>query len=65
MVTGNDMNCHKDFLRNLGISPQDANYSVDQSDVTIAFVPVVSRAGTDIEAALKKMPGNCLQEKER
>ncbi|KAB5525815.1 hypothetical protein PHYPO_G00144550 [Pangasianodon hypophthalmus] len=30
--------------------------SVDKCDVIIAFVPIVSRAGTDIEAALQNIP---------
>ncbi|XP_060715558.1 uncharacterized protein LOC132838913 isoform X2 [Tachysurus vachellii] len=30
--------------------------SVDSSDVSIVFVPIVSRAGTDIEAALRTIP---------
>ncbi|KAI5088798.1 hypothetical protein C0J45_21370, partial [Silurus meridionalis] len=58
MVIGNDMNRHQDFLRSLGINPQNEVFSVDQSDVIIAFVVIVSRAGTDIEAALKYIPEN-------
>ncbi|XP_053085233.1 uncharacterized protein LOC117596041 isoform X4 [Pangasianodon hypophthalmus] len=57
-VFGNTMNCHEDFLRSLCISPQDTMFSVDQCDVIIAFVSIVSRAGTDIEAALRNIPGN-------
>ncbi|XP_047660059.1 uncharacterized protein LOC113660608 [Tachysurus fulvidraco] len=30
--------------------------SVDSCDVSVAFVPIVSRAGTDIEAALRTIP---------
>ncbi|XP_060715004.1 uncharacterized protein LOC132838598 isoform X2 [Tachysurus vachellii] len=30
--------------------------SVDSCDVSIVFVPIVSRAGTDIEAALRTIP---------
>ncbi|KAK3528271.1 hypothetical protein QTP86_028687, partial [Hemibagrus guttatus] len=58
MVIGNDMNCHKDILSRLDISSQDEEISADQSDVIIAFVPIVSRAGTDIQAALQKIPEN-------
>ncbi|KAM9494209.1 uncharacterized protein Hap1MRO34_004151 isoform 1-T1 [Clarias gariepinus] len=32
--------------------------SADECDVVISFVPIVSRAGTDIEAALQKIPTN-------
>ncbi|XP_066511297.1 uncharacterized protein [Hoplias malabaricus] len=31
-------------------------YSLDESDIVISFVAIVSRAGTDIEAALQAMP---------
>lgn len=64
MVIGNNMNCHKDFLRSLDINLQEV-ISVGQSDVIIAFVPIVSRAKTDIQAALKYIPGNCSQQQER
>lgn len=30
--------------------------SVDKCDVIMSFVPIVSRAGTDIEAALQNIP---------
>lgn len=56
MVIGNDTNCHKAFLSGLGINCRE--FSADQSDVIIAFVPIVSRAGTDIVAALEKIPEN-------
>ncbi|XP_058238266.1 uncharacterized protein LOC131347854 isoform X2 [Hemibagrus wyckioides] len=58
MAIGNDMNCHKNILSHLGISPKNKGISGDQSDVIIAFVPIVSRAGTDIQAALQKIPEN-------
>jgi hypothetical protein len=32
--------------------------SPEQSDVIMAFCPIVSRAGTDIEAALQQIPGS-------
>ncbi|KAK2819932.1 hypothetical protein Q7C36_021578 [Tachysurus vachellii] len=54
LVTGNDLNCHKDILKSLGI--KDEGISMDQCDVIIAFVPNVSRAGTDIQAALQMIP---------
>ncbi|XP_058238268.1 uncharacterized protein LOC131347855 isoform X1 [Hemibagrus wyckioides] len=59
MVIGNDMNCHKDILSRLSIILQeDEEISGDQSDVIIAFVPIVSRAGTNIQDALQKIPEN-------
>ncbi|KAK2819931.1 hypothetical protein Q7C36_021577 [Tachysurus vachellii] len=54
LVTGNDLNCHKHILKSLGI--KDEGISMDQCDVIIAFVPIVSRAGTDIQAALQMIP---------
>ncbi|GAA6089802.1 uncharacterized protein LOC113660629 isoform X1, partial [Tachysurus ichikawai] len=54
LVIGNDLNCHKGILKSLGI--KDEGISVDQCDVIIAFVPIVSRAGTDIQAALQMIP---------
>ncbi|KAL7833374.1 hypothetical protein AOLI_G00283340 [Acnodon oligacanthus] len=57
LVVGNTMNAHITFLDGLLSSPNFQKVkSEDKSDVTIAFVAVVSRAGTDIEAALKKIP---------
>ena len=52
------MNAHRTFLDGLLSSPNLQKVkSEDESDVTIAFVAVVSRAGTDIEAALQKVQG--------
>ncbi|XP_072527452.1 uncharacterized protein [Salminus brasiliensis] len=57
MVFGNDLNCHEAFIRNLEIKADLCKQPrVDGSDVIIAFVPITSRAGTDIEAALQKIP---------
>ncbi|KAL7830889.1 hypothetical protein SRHO_G00303910 [Serrasalmus rhombeus] len=57
LVVGNTMNAHMTFLDGLLSSPNLQKVkSEDQSDVTIAFVAVVSRAGTDIVAALKRIP---------
>ncbi|XP_047656175.1 uncharacterized protein LOC113660629 isoform X2 [Tachysurus fulvidraco] len=54
LVTGNDLNCHKDILKSLGII--DEGISMEQCDVIIAFVPILSRAGTDIQDALQMIP---------
>ncbi|GAA6082044.1 uncharacterized protein LOC113540943 [Tachysurus ichikawai] len=57
MVLGNTLNTHKTFLDRLKISPRlQEVLSVEDSDVIFAFVPVVSRAGTDIGAAVEKIP---------
>ncbi|KAB5525813.1 hypothetical protein PHYPO_G00144530 [Pangasianodon hypophthalmus] len=57
MVLGNTMDFHKTFLDDLTISSkfQEVN-SVNDSDVIIAFIPIVSRAGTDILAATEMIP---------
>ncbi|KAM9493877.1 uncharacterized protein Hap1MRO34_003924 [Clarias gariepinus] len=58
MVLGNTMDSHKTFLDHLTISTNLREVSLlRDSDVIIAFVPIVSRAGTDISAAMEKIPG--------
>ncbi|XP_072527808.1 uncharacterized protein [Salminus brasiliensis] len=59
MVIGNTMGSDKAFVNDLMLSPdlREVN-SMDESDVIIAFVPIASRAGTDIEAALQKIPAS-------
>ncbi|KAK3527881.1 hypothetical protein QTP86_009842 [Hemibagrus guttatus] len=57
MVLGNTMDSHKTFMDHLTISPRLREvHSINDSDDIIAFVPVVSRAGTDIQAAMNKIP---------
>ncbi|XP_058237393.1 uncharacterized protein LOC131347396 isoform X10 [Hemibagrus wyckioides] len=57
MVLGNTMDSHKNFMDHLTKSPRLREvHSIKDSDVIIAFVPIVSRAGTDIQAAMKKIP---------
>ncbi|KAM9494954.1 uncharacterized protein Hap1MRO34_004739 isoform 2-T2 [Clarias gariepinus] len=57
MVFGNTMDSHKTFLNHLTISTNLREVSLlKDSDVIIAFVPIVSRAGTDISAAMEKIP---------
>ncbi|KAL0969521.1 hypothetical protein UPYG_G00228340 [Umbra pygmaea] len=58
VLSGKTLGCHEDFLKQL----TDQRYfnkveSLEDSDVIIAFCPIVSRAGTDIEAALQQIPG--------
>ncbi|KAL7833380.1 hypothetical protein AOLI_G00283400 [Acnodon oligacanthus] len=57
MVIGNTLNCHNEFMNNLSRSLNlHQECLLDKSDVIIAFVAIVSRAATDIEAALQKIP---------
>ncbi|XP_072527804.1 uncharacterized protein [Salminus brasiliensis] len=59
MDIGCTMNASSDFMRHL--KSQMKLYVVpsnEESDVTFAFVPITSRAGTDIQFALKKIPVN-------
>ncbi|KAL6461361.1 hypothetical protein MHYP_G00295050 [Metynnis hypsauchen] len=59
MVFGNTLNCHDEFMNNLRISLNlRQEFLVDKSDVIVAFVAIVSRAGTDIEAALRAIPAS-------
>lgn len=56
------MDSHKTFLDELTISPKLCEvYSLKDNDAIIAFVPIVSKAGTDISAAMKKIPGKYKQ----
>ncbi|XP_076841373.1 uncharacterized protein LOC143485719 [Brachyhypopomus gauderio] len=57
MVIGNTMNSHETFVEHLKPSSNltEVN-SEEQCDIIMAFVSIVSRAGTDIEAALLKIP---------
>ncbi|XP_027030025.2 uncharacterized protein LOC113660615 isoform X1 [Tachysurus fulvidraco] len=57
MITGDTLDSHKIFLDRLSISSNlHEVQSIKQSNVIIAFVPVVSRAGTDIQSAMKIIP---------
>ncbi|XP_047664136.1 uncharacterized protein LOC113660615 isoform X2 [Tachysurus fulvidraco] len=57
MITGNTLDSHKTFLDRLSISSNLHEVrAVNKSDVIIAFVPVVSRAGTDILSAMEIIP---------
>ncbi|KAM9421143.1 uncharacterized protein ACWYII_021353 isoform 4-T4 [Salvelinus alpinus] len=55
ITTGKTMDSHIQFMRQLegGFTEE---MSPEQSDVIMAFCPIVSRAGTDIEAALQQIP---------
>lgn len=61
ITIGNTLNSDKDFTTRLKhklptwIEETEAN-----CDVIVAYCPIVSRVGTDIEAALGKIPGNDL-----
>ncbi|KAB5525814.1 hypothetical protein PHYPO_G00144540 [Pangasianodon hypophthalmus] len=56
MVLGNTMNSHKLFMDRLSSKMKlHEAYSESDCDVIIVFVPIVSRAGTDIQAALEKL----------
>ncbi|KAL7834434.1 hypothetical protein SRHO_G00286810 [Serrasalmus rhombeus] len=56
-VTGKTLGSHEDFVRILckrRTALQEV-LKVEECDVVLVFCPVVSRAGTDIEAALQKL----------
>ncbi|GAA6068195.1 uncharacterized protein LOC113660633, partial [Tachysurus ichikawai] len=57
IVLGNTMNIHQEFLRRLKQRLSLTEVQTEGNcDFIVAFVPIVSRAGTDIEAALQKIP---------
>lgn len=57
MILGNTMDSHKMFMDRLETSPNLREVSsLKDCDVIIAFVPIISRAGTDISAAMERIP---------
>ncbi|XP_064779863.1 uncharacterized protein LOC135504876 [Oncorhynchus masou masou] len=57
VVSGNTLDFHKDFLEQLTMQRDFTEVMTpEKSDVIITFCPIVSRAGTDIEAALQEIP---------
>ncbi|XP_052361297.1 uncharacterized protein LOC118374891 [Oncorhynchus keta] len=56
--TGNTLASHIQFMRRLNNTTRCFTEveSPEESDVIMAFCPIVSRAGTDIEAALQQIP---------
>ncbi|XP_029589466.1 uncharacterized protein LOC115174763 isoform X4 [Salmo trutta] len=58
-VVGNTLGAHVDLTRHLVIRGGCTEVmSQEESDVIMAFCPIVSRAGTDIEAALQQIPAD-------
>ncbi|XP_052326931.1 uncharacterized protein LOC118398619 isoform X3 [Oncorhynchus keta] len=55
ITIGKTMSSHNQFMRQLGGGFTEV-MSPAQSDIIMAFCPIVSRAGTDIEAALPQIP---------
>lgn len=55
-ITGKTLNSHNGFIDRLRklIHLQEVD-SVEESDFILGFCPIVSQAGTDIEAAVKKL----------
>ncbi|XP_076866905.1 uncharacterized protein LOC143518351 [Brachyhypopomus gauderio] len=58
IVAGNTLRSHEGFISRLHEQTPDLQEvsTVEECDVILLFCPIVSRAGTDIEAALKKLP---------
>ncbi|XP_029597189.1 uncharacterized protein LOC115179668 [Salmo trutta] len=56
--TGNTLDSHIQFMSQLNNTTRCFTEveSPEESDVILAFCPIVSRAGTDIEAALQQIP---------
>ncbi|XP_029589486.1 uncharacterized protein LOC115174765 isoform X9 [Salmo trutta] len=56
ILTGNTLGSHEEINRRLTKNGLTKVTSSAESDVIMAFCPIVSRAGTDIEAALQQIP---------
>ncbi|XP_029532554.1 uncharacterized protein LOC115139383 isoform X2 [Oncorhynchus nerka] len=57
VVTGNTLGSHEKLMNRLAAKKHlTVVTSLEESDVILAFCSIVSRAGTDIEAALKQIP---------
>ncbi|XP_023830237.2 uncharacterized protein [Salvelinus sp. IW2-2015] len=56
ILTGNTLGSHEEINRRLTENGLTKVTSSEESDVIMAFCPIVSRAGTDIEAALQQIP---------
>ncbi|XP_071001709.1 uncharacterized protein [Oncorhynchus clarkii lewisi] len=57
VVTGNTLGSHEELINRLAAKRHLTEVtSLEESDVILAFCPIVSRAGTDIEAALQQIP---------
>ena len=55
---GNTLKSHKDFLEQLKLKRHvDEVDAANECNVILAFCPIVSRAGTDIQAALGDLKG--------
>ncbi|XP_045576793.1 uncharacterized protein isoform X6 [Salmo salar] len=57
VVTGNTLGSHEELIHRLAAKRHLTEVtSLEESDVILAFCPIVSRAGTDVEAALQQIP---------
>nr|XP_046154422.1 uncharacterized protein LOC123995117 isoform X2 [Oncorhynchus gorbuscha] len=56
ILTGNTLRSHEEINHCLTAKGLTEVTSLEESDVILAFCPIVSRAGTDVEAALQKIP---------
>ncbi|XP_055740949.1 uncharacterized protein LOC129825140 isoform X4 [Salvelinus fontinalis] len=56
ILTGNTLRSHEEINRCLTAKGLTEVMSLEESDVIMAFCPIVSRAGTDVEAALQQIP---------
>ncbi|KAL1022068.1 hypothetical protein UPYG_G00021790 [Umbra pygmaea] len=60
VTTGKTLDCHSQLVRQLHQNSTRRYFTEvktpAESDVILAFCPIVSRAGTDIEVALEKIP---------
>ena len=61
LTTGNTFGCHMDLMQQLTEEGLTEVKSQEECDVIIAFCPIISRVGADIQDALSIIPkGNSL-----
>lgn len=62
VLAGKTNNCQARFIASLRAQIEDLREvrSVDESDIVLIFCPIVSRGGTDIDAALHRCYTNGL-----
>ena len=62
VLAGNTQNTQAKFWQRL-VRSNDAEEvaNVRDCDVTLTFCPIVSRVGTDVEAAVQLIPSECLR----
>lgn len=60
-TTGQHLDCHEEFKTRLSERIHfEKEWSCNACDIILAFCTITSRVGTDVEAAVKEIPGKLL-----